>query len=359
MSSIILFIFPAIPLFPEITVNIIIPELGEGMSELEMILASNIGTAVAEIENMATGTLRKPGITSSCGHAAGLTGILASSTGKTTVPGYSFSLGAYASVYSDTYNVDTLSGRLEEFQPEDDFRTGAAVDGLTAEITLPLDFIHPGMDGSFSAGFLNISNDEYNVKTFSLNLTVGYSPFRTRSDHSLYIWTPLILRAGVGYGMNNLGTRISAGLITESFDMDPDGDGPLIGQPITIEVEPVIDLGLESRIGTLSLTLSTSVSFLEILELYGGAGGGLTFGTTGISTDSDSEIAVLGYLSDLIEEEGSVSISGAIEGGTPDPVSAFIFAGLRVHFGTAFISIPFLYEPPSGISAGISLGVLL
>jgi len=82
-------------------------------------------------------------------------------------------------------------------------------------------------------------------------------------------------------------------------------------------------------------------------------------GATGISAESDAGIVIIGYLSALIEEQGSISISGEVDGGSPDGFSGFIYGGLRLNFGPAFLNIPVTYHPPNGLGAGINMGVSL
>jgi len=343
----------------QVSVDITTPTLGSGMSQLESLLVSNLGTAISEIEIMVNETLSKPELTSSFGNATGLCSAVSMLGNIPQFSNYSLSIGANASLYSNTLDFNVISDRLASLQPEDDFQFGIGVQGISANFSMPLFFLIEDLSVFGSIGYLNISTDEYFINDFSALASAKYSVFDAVEPSRIFKWTPLTVQAGISYGYNNLGTTIEAGAITETFEADPDSDGPLLAQNVSVEMNPLIDLGLESHIGTVLFSLSSGITVFDSFHLFLGGGLNLAFGKTGISVHSEEEINIIGYLSDLVEEEGSVLISGAVEGGPPKAFLPYIYSGLQFDFSSSFINLTVLYHPAAGISGGISMGVSL
>ena len=342
----------------ELQVDIRIPRLQEGMTQIEAMLAANIGIAVIEVEEMASNTLKKDLVTSACGRASGTAGNLGAAGVMASHDRFSMSTGIFVGADLDTFNMDTLTERFDNIQPEDDFSTGAGSRGVAFGSSLPLEILLPGLFLWISGSYMDLEAEEYFVHGWSAGISMGYSPF-SKKGKGFVGWTPLTIKTGAEWGRNNFGTAVEAGLITETFELDLDGSGPLIAEYITIEVEPVIDVALVTEIWTFSCSMSTALDFSDFIEFYLGGGMSYICGSTGISADSESDITVLGYLSDLIETDGSIIISGEVEGGDPAELSWFINSGLIFQFGRVFLNLPFIYKPPEGLGAGLVMGVEL
>ena len=355
----ILMILSSVGINAQVSVDLTMPTLGSGMSQLEALLISNVGTAASEIETMVNNTLYKPELTSSFGNATGLCSSISMLGNIPHFSKYSLSIGANASLYSNTLDFNEISDKFDDLQPEDDFQFGVGVQGLTANFSMPLTFLLENLSVLGSIGYLNISTDEYFIVDFSVLIAAKYSIFEPIRSSRIFKWTPLSVQAGLSYGYNNLGIIIEADTITETFEADPDSDGPLLPQNVSVELEPVINIGLESQIGTLMFSLSSGITVFDSFHFFLGGGLNLLFGKTGISVYSEEEINIIGYLSELVEEEGSILISGSVEGGPPKVFLPYLFSGLQIDFSSSFINLTVLFHPVSGISGGISMGVSL
>jgi hypothetical protein len=343
----------------EINISIEMPVLGEGMSELETIMASNVGLAVSGIDLMIGDLLSKPKLTAAYGNATGLSHtlpILGSLPGNSD---YSFTIGGYGGIFSDTFNIKILSEQFDTLNPEDDFSFGIGPNMLNNSITFPLDFILPGFSLFGSFGYVDFSNSDFFVRNISGILSLSYTILKDRNVEDFFKWSPLLVQAGISYGVSSLGVSMPAGLITEDFGIDPDGDGPLIPLSVTIEIDPVIEIGLEAQTGTFNLTLSTIISVFNFVHAYAGLGLNYTYGSTALTLFSYEDIVVKGYLENLIQEKGKITIGGTVEGVSPNGLLPFLFSGLQFDISNFFISIPILYHPVNGLGAGLSAGVSL
>jgi hypothetical protein len=128
---------------------------------------------------------------------------------------------------------------------------------------------------------------------------------------------------------------------------------------VTVEVNPVVDLSMLSHVGSYIFAVTTGIRLMDTLHLYIGSGCSLSFGRTDIALSNDNDVIVRGYLSDLVEEEGSIGIDGSVVGSSPRVFMGYFFTGFQLEISKMFINVPILYDPSSGLSTGISLGVAL
>ena len=343
----------------EIAVSLEMPELGEGMGRLEALLAENIAPAMAEIDTSVVDLLEKPQLTGAFSTAVGLSSSLPLQGNGMVSSEYSLSLGSYASLYSYTFDTDALEERFSQLSEEDDFEFGVNIHLVNAGFYFPLRKLHPRSSGFVSLAYSDLSGEDIYVRSFFFQTALGHMPFRVKKLNRSFKWSPLYGQIAVSYSSSSLGTEFETGVIEEVFELDPDGNGPLIAQDVSIEIDPLVELGLESRIGTLTAAFSSGITLLDFLHCYIGAGISTAFGRTDIAVDSSDEITILGYLSGLIEEEGRFTISGSVEGSAPVVLLPYFFTGLQVDMSSLFLRIPFQYNPESGISSGISMGVSL
>lgn len=347
------------PLQGEVDVDLRLPELGEGMAQLEALLAENIGPAVSDVETLVNETLDKPLLTLAVGNAVGLSSSMPMLGTLPNSSRYSLSFGGYTALYSYSFDVDALTERFAELTPEDDPEFGAGVTGVSANLTLPLEGVLRGLSLFASLAYSNLVDSEYSLKDLFAQAALGYTPFREVRGQDLFSWIPLHLQLGISFGYNRIGVQVEAGQISEEFEIDPDGGGPLVGQDVEVQINPVVDIGLESRIGTVSFALSTGLRLLDWFSFYLGSGGVISFGRTDIGVESTGEIVVVGYLSKLIEEQGVYSIDGAVEGSSPQALMGYFFGGFQWEISRMFTNVLLLYHPTTGLSGGISLGVSL
>lgn len=341
----------------QVSVDITMPDLGDGMSALESIMAVNVASAVSEIANLVGDTLDKPLLTEAFGTAAAMTSGMAVEAVKSWGSPSLF-LGLGAAYASDTFDPQTQVERFEQLQADDDFYIGVGMEAVSFGATVPLDFLLPRFSAAFNTAYLNVITDEIVLRDFSIQAGVQYAPFNSM-EGQLWKWNPLTIKLSGGYTYNHIGVLISAGVIEQSFSIDPDGAGPLFAQSVTIQLDPVIDLALESRVGNISPSLSTGLKFLDFFHVQLGGGCRFLFGQTDVSVSSDADIEVLGYLDDLIESDGSVSISGSVSGSSPDLLLPFFFGGVQFNFSRVFLSLSAAYYPSYKAAVQFSMGASL
>lgn len=347
---IILFLlFSSLNLYSEIDVNITVPKLGNGMGEIEALLAANIGMAISELEVATEETLYKPELTSSFGTSSAISQLVLVHNKIPQTDRYSLSVGILSSAYSSTFDFKQISNKIDNLQPEDDFEIGVNAQLLNTTISIP--------NFSVSFSYINLSKNNFYFNNISGALHSSFSIFPDLSLSRSFSWNPLTVLGGLSVSSSSLGAGIETGVITESFELDPDGNGPLVSQSVDIELDPVINVGLDTLIGVINWGLGTGFNFLDFFHFYIGSGIYYSFGKTGISVSTNEDITVLGYLNGLIEEPGSISISGSIDGGSPNEFTGYIFTSMQYDISSMFFNLSALYHFTNGVGIGLSLGV--
>ncbi|MDC7223895.1 MAG: hypothetical protein PQJ60_09155 [Spirochaetales bacterium] len=356
---ILLFLLLSCPLFGEITVEINMPELEEGMAEIEAMLTANITIAAEEIETTVNDLLDKPELTEAFSTAAGMSSS-ASLQGNGLHPAeYTVIAGAALSLYSETFYPDELVELFEEMDEESDFLFGVNAHLVHGGLTLPVNRILPGARLALSAAYADLSGEDRFYSNIFLQSALGYAPFDKAKLNPSLQWLPLFAQCAASYSSSEVGMSLETGVITEEFEVDPDDGGPLVGQDVTVQLDPTVDLSLQTQIYVLTADLSTAFTLHDFFHIYGGAGFNWSFGGTDIYASTDEDIEVLGYLSDLIVEEGSLSISGSVDGSAPVEFLPYIYGGFQADISTMFLRFPLQYSYDKGISSGLFMGINL
>jgi len=343
----------------EISITATMPTLGPGMARLEALLSESLGPSLAEVENTFNDLLDKPELTGAFSTASALNGTLPLQGSLVRASEYSFAFGSYGTLYSNTFDADSLNDQFSDMEEDDDFTFGVNLLLVNTSFTLPLDQLISHTTGYLSLAYADLSSEDYYLKNFFVQAALGYPVLKEIRRRKLLVWTPLYGQCGLSFAYSKIGALVDAGTITDNFELDPDGSGPLLPQNVSVQIEPSGDVGLETHMGTLSFSLSSAISLLETFHYYVGAGISFSLGRTDISVESFENITVLGYLSNLIEKDGSVRVSGNVDGSRPEAVLTYFYTGIQLDVSSIFLNIPFSFSPGSAVSTGLSVGISL
>lgn len=348
------------PAGADLSVAIVSPTLKPGMSKLQAMLDGEVGAAAAQIEALAAAWLLKPLLMTALAQANGGS-VLPPASGAHSGDDLSVSLGCFASAQSDTWDLAALEARLEGFQIEDDYAVGAAVRPLVLEASIPLSFVAPGLGARLQAGYLGARVLAYELASLSFGAFATFTTGRSAPRGRLLEWRGLNVELGVALGRNRLSTTVAPGVVSRTLSFDPDGAGPLPVFDVEVQVDPLIDLDVVSSSLVFPLRLSTGIALLDTFLLAAGAGADLCAGSTSIGVQGAPEIEVQGFLAGLVEEsgQGRVEVSGSVAAEYAVSVRPFAFASAAFRVGPFEIGATALYRHPSGLAAGVSMGVAL
>jgi hypothetical protein len=340
------------PLGAEPTVSIVAPELKDGMAGLQAMLDDAVTGFSGDLSDMVSATLNKPLLMAGFNGAASSVALIPAVAPDANGPW--LSLGSAASVYSQGLSTEILS-QLDTLDATSDFGVGLCVQPLVVRGGLPLSFLLRGLTVGADIGYMSAETGEYGIRSFTAGVTVGYAAFSP--TRGAIAWEGLRLNAGADYAVNRLSLIVAPGVISQVVPIDADGPGPLVPFYTTISLDPEIRAGVESTLLAFRAQASTGVSFFEALNLF--ATVGVTGGSvsSAISVDVDEEIEVSGYLGNLIETPGRVTIGGTTNAVGSAYLSPYFAGGLGFRVAFFDIMVPVLLVPFDSVGTGVFIGV--
>ena len=339
-------------LFAEPTVTLTPPKLDPGMEAIEVMLQASAESFTGEIAELVNDSLAKPLFMEGFGGAAAMVVLVPGGIHENA--SLSFSLGSAGSVFSENMSPKSIDA-INEMTPESDMKSGACIQPLVLRIALPLPFLLPGLNIGGSIGFMDAESGDYGIWAFSAGLSTGYTFFKPRKR--LIMWDGIALNIGADYAINRLTATIRPGVITEDIPIDPDGDGPLVPFPATLSLDPEIRAGVESSIHSYRIQATSGITFFEAFSLFGGMGFSFATAKAGISIETSEEIQVEGYLADLVETPGQISIHGTTAEVSSNSAGLYFLAGIKFSVGTFNLSVPVILKPSESLGVGAFLGI--
>jgi len=340
--------------------EIVAPVLQPGMASLEAMLAASADEFSGEIVDLVDSTLVKPLFMSAFTGAAATLSLIPGLSPRGG--GLTVSLGSAASAWSADFSAEGIAA-LQALRPEDDLEAGLCVQPLLARVSVPLGRVIRGLSADAYLGFMDAQGEAYGVRSFAAGASAGLELFRqargrktddgSGADAGFAEWQGVALTLGGGFSSGTVSLLVEPGAIYQSIPLDPDGSGPLVAQTTTIEVEPSVTAGVRTTVFGARVAAMTGVELFRTFSLSAGGGCGLYTGSSAIELESDDELRVLGYLSELVEENGRVMLSGTTDPETSAGFYPFLAANLGFRVGAFGLSVPVAWSVPKGLALAV------
>ncbi len=325
---------------------------GEGNDSLQAMLNAACADFTGELANLASESLDKPLFMEGFVNAAARTLLVPGAVpgnGKMTL-----SVGSTVAVYSEDLSP-TMIERLGELDTESDERTGACTQPITISFEMPLDMISPRLRAGVSGGWIKAETTEYGLEAWTVGGGASWRVFPARSG--MAAWDGLDVSFGADYGKNKITALVQPGRMTQTVTIDIDDDGPLVGIDTILSMEPDILGGVETGAFSFRFRASTGATFFRALGLSAGAGWMAARGSSAVAIDTDAPIEVEGTLGGMIEENGSIVITGTTSKRDFFTQAFFLQSALSFEVGSFRLSIPVIWTPADGVGAGAFAGV--
>lgn len=353
IAGMIIILFSAASLSADLEIVLTPPVLGPGMASLQTLLDANALDFTDDIEALLSGSLSKPLFMEAFSRASWVASVVPGSLQSSPRP--ALSVGSLASVYSTSFGPEILD-RLGAIGLNDDLSAGGALEPLVARVSFPLAFISKNLDAGAVLGFMDASAWTYGVNSFSAGVFAGWT-FGEPSDGP-FSWDGLRLELGGGYAANRLEMTVLPGPITQTIPIDLDGPlGPLAPLQATLSIDPTIDAGVETRVYTAQLQATSGITLLRAISICAGGGVNAVDGYSGISIDADAPIVIRGYLANLVDQAGSIAISGTTGEQSFRRIGGYLCGGLRFAVGSFSLGIPFVWNLDGGFGTGAFIGL--
>lgn len=344
------------PLSPAPRVTLVTPTLIEEFSAYQEVLDEYALEYRDEIAGIVSEALDKPLFMEGFGSATAAAAVVPGAVRDPSSP--FIGIGSTAAVFAEGLSPE-LADELASIDPESDMKAGMCIQPVVINLGFPLPFFNRSLYLGASFGYIDADTGDYGMKAVSAGGFAGCRLFAERP--SLVSWDGISLEAGGDWTANHLAAVAKPGEITQDVPLDPDGNGPLVPQHVTLRVDPVVRAGIDTNLVSARASLRTGVTFFRALSLY--AGGGLAWARTrtGISVESSDEFEVEGDLESLLEPDkpGSISIDGTAAEYATERWLPFIQAGLMFRVGAFGMSLPVIWKPGEALGTGVFFGINL
>lgn len=348
----------ALPLSAQIRVDLATPRLIDEFSDYQGVLDDYALQYRDEIAAIVSETLDKPLFMEGFGMAASAASAVPAALRPPASP--FLSAGSSAAVYAEDLSGETPS-TLSNLDPESDMKAGLCVLPLAVQGALPFTVMGQRGYAGLALGYIDADTGEYGVESLSAGLFAGITFLAPRTAPRIVSWEGVSLEAGGDWTNNRMNALFEPGRITQDIPLDPDGEGPLVPQDITLAVDPEVRAGIATELICLRASLRTGVTLFQALSLYGGGGILWSRTRTGITVESDAPIVIESYVSDLVDPEhpGSIAIDGTAAQFAAYALMPYLQGGLLFRVGPFGMGLPVVWKPGEALGTGFFVGVSL
>lgn len=334
-------------------VSLDLPALDPSLGALESALESESARFLDELnDNLADVMVEKPRLMKGFGDAAARGTLVPWALGDSVLPSIAFGLGATA--YADPLDWNA-GARVAGMDESSDEAVGAAIEPFVVAAQYPLDRWFPRYYASGSLGLMSLSTDAFRLRAFSLGLSVGYR-FPGKSSGA-FEWLGVTVEGGADVAWSSFGVFFKPGRVSQTLTLDEDGSGPLEPFDSTLSVDPEVLAALKTRALAVTGAVSTGISIIDAITLFGGAGLTLSAARSELTLESDDEVTITGPLAALARSDCRVRTSGAVCSGGESSAGFFLEGCARFGAGALSLSVPVVWSPARSFGVGLFLGV--
>ncbi len=344
------------PLAARAKVTLTTPELIDEFRDYQAVLDEYAQTYCDDIADIVGDSLDKPLFMEGFASAAGVSSLVSAAVREPGLP--SLSVGSAAAVYADSLGP-SLASELSSLDPESDMRAGLCVQPVVVNMGATLPFFGKKTYAGLSFGYIDADTGAYGIKALSAGGFAGARVFAGRP--SLLTWEGLTLELGGEWAATGLSTVAKPGTITQEVGLDPDADGPLVPQYVTLRVNPDIKAGIETNMIALRASAKTGVTFFRALTLTAGGGVAWSYARSGITVETQDQIVIDSYLGQLVKEgqNGSIAIEGTAATLVSRHVIPYFQGGASFRVGSFSLSVPVVWKPGEALGSGLFVGLSL
>lgn len=349
----VLICLPFTPLFSQISVEITPIELNDGMAQIEMLINSETGDTAEVISGIISTYLEKPLLFEAMNESQILTASILPML-RPQARRYSIAAGSSAAFTGPAEIISSLPEQIKTLDVESDIFLGASLQGFSAGLSFPADFLLPELYLTAGAGFHSFAYENISLAGASAHISAAYRFFTGRKV-SILEWNGISVETGASWSANSLSVFYVVD-ISQTFSLDPDGAGPLLAFDVTINLDPEAEISYSSNQFTFPLFLSTGADISKLLNISGGIGAVLALGSNSINIEANDEIEIMGYLQNLVQAPPEVVVSGNHSGAAAPLLTPFMGGCLSLELGRLTLNIPVSWDFKNTLTAGFSVG---
>ncbi len=324
-------------------------------------LTTDINTAIdGTLSTQATDTLDQYGNMPKLAEGFANAGTYAShAANHRGLMGYKFlvvSAGTMVGIQLPAASEAGLLNALDDLETDGDIYAGLAWQAISAQVGLNCSFLVEDLYLSAKVGKFTIDLEELSFDSFNIGILADYQLIKPKSLLGIIKWR---------------GVKVGSGIILETNTTDYTLALPTLSEvvtttiattdyDVTINLDPSINLGVETSTVTIPVDIVTGIRLLWIANISVGVGADLNFGSSeiilgadGITNLDSPGLEGLG----AIFTPGTVTVTGGTVGDGPQFLKPRLTASLGLGLGPVKLDVPLTYY--FGAEPGLNLGVTL
>ncbi len=289
--------------------------------------------------------------------AKGMANAAAYSSQAGTLQGYqgydiaAVMVGGMLGVQLPTLSIGDLTAVPGKIEQEMDVYAGVAM-GAAVNVGINAGYfgLHPlNRDLYFNIKFMKFDQDlsEVSASMTTFGLGAAWQVLGVRGfGGGMVKWRGVSV--GTGFTMNKNETNITLAEGLPAVDTQ------------YLRLEPELNIGLSSSAYSIPFEASTSVQLLWVLNVNAGVGMDFNFGHGDVIINSPARIMAKGQAlgTGVDEEIGTLTVDASTLDQSPSAVRMRLMTGIGFNFGPVKIDIPLTWYMSSGLSLGITGGVV-
>lgn len=316
--------------------------------------------------------------------AQGFANANAYSVHSATLQGFqNYSLFAVASglmvgVQAPSTSLSYLSKAADEIKEKGDIYAGVSAGFSFVNLGINAKFLLPGLYLNAKYGAMSTDIDDFSMDFSVMGLGVNYRLLEPKSLMGLVKWRGISVGTGFYMQSSKINLKIAPDtIVTEAKFREavlagatPGADSASKAQLLDemgytaanpnaeVKLSPEFNMGLDVSTITIPFDAATSVSLLfGVLNLTGGLGFDLNFGSSEVVLRGDSEANIGSHNDKATFQPATVSVDGGSDNG-PSVVRPRVMAGVGTGIGPVKIDVPVIYYFNSGAAFGITVAVV-
>lgn len=292
---------------------------------------------------------------------------------------FAVSGGFMVGVQAPSTDPGYLTKAVDEISEKGDIYAGVGVGINFMNVGVNAGFLVPGLYLNARYGGMEQDVQDLSMKFTNFGIGANYRLLDSRSLAGIVKWRGISLGSGIYYQSSEINVEIEGdGIETEipfrdnvvnsgadateraALGAAMDELGFTAANPnATMTLTPVFNMGLEVSTTNIPIEASTAVSLLwGFLNLSAGVGTDLNFGTSKVVLRGDALAETATPDSDaVVFSDADVAIDGSSEDG-PSFLRTRAMVGLGMGLGPVKIDLPVYYYLTSGMSFGVTAGVV-
>lgn len=281
---------------------------------------------------------------------------------------FNVSGGMLFALQMPSFDVGYLSAIGDDIQEKGDLYAGLAV-GASINIGVNASMLVPGL--YVNARWFNFEPPEtegFAFKQSLIGLGASYKVFDPVGMSLLAKWKGLTVNSGIYYQSSDIALTFEAEPVEQSISMkngqtDPNvinGLNALQLDSVTMSNTPSFEFGFESGTTTIPVEVVTSVQVLYLVNLGFAAGVDFNFGGTDITVKSTSNTEISTKTGNAIETDtaGIMLIDASTKGESASFMRMHVAVAPGLNLGPMKVEVPFVWYMSSGLSFGVTAGIV-